>query len=48
MTIQDAEYLEYSTFDESILDGIPFLELRDLYIKVKTAYYSSLDFKNRF
>jgi hypothetical protein len=37
-----------STFDESILDGIPFLELRDLYIKVKTAYYSSLDFKNRF
>jgi hypothetical protein len=30
------------------LNRFTFEVVRDLYIKVKTAYYSSLDFKNRF
>lgn len=30
------------------LNILPFPLVRDLYVKVKTVYYSSLDFKNRF
>ena len=30
------------------LNRLTFEVVRDLYIKVKTAYYNSLDFKNRF
>ena len=35
-------------FDKEELEGLQFSEIRDLFIHVKTMYYSSIDWSKRF